>query len=135
MKIKALSVVAPSGTLIASGEKTLEVRRWHPHIAPDEDLLIIENRHYLRQDGEEDPDGHAVALVRVKTVRTFERTDIAAACASYYEEGWLTWELTDIRPVSCGQRIIAARGIYQVELGDVLLTSGTLDQEEQGREP
>ncbi len=135
MKIKALSVVTPSGTLIARGEKTLEVRRWYPDITPDEDLLIIENRHYLRQDGEEDPDGHAVALVRVKAVRAFERTDIAAACASYYEDGWLAWELTDIRPISCDQKVVAARGIYQVELGDVLLTSGTLEQEDQGREP
>ena len=122
MKIKALSVVAPSGTLIARGEKTLEVRRWHPDIAPDEDLLIIENRHYLRQDGEEDPDGHAVALVRVMTIRPFE-------------DGWLAWELTDIRPVLCDQKVVAARGLYQIELGDVLLTSGTLEQEEQGREP
>ena len=135
MKIKALSVVAPSGTFIARGNKTLEVRRWHPDIKPDEDLLIIENRHYLHQDSEEDPDGHAVALVRVKTVRTFERKDIAAACASYYEDGWLAWELTDIRPVSYDQKVVAARGIYQVELGDVLLTSITREQEVQGREP
>jgi len=134
LKIKALSVVAPSGTLIARGEKTLEVRRWHPDIAPDEDLLIVENRRYLCQDGEEDPDGHAVALVRVKTIRPFEEADIPAACASYYEDGWLAWELTDIRSVLCDQKVVAARGIYQIELDDVLLPSGTRKQEEQGRE-
>lgn len=128
MKIKALSVVAPSGSLIACGEKTLEVRRWQPDITPDEDLLIIENRNYLYQDGEEDPQGRAVALVRIKIVRKFEQTDIAAARASYYEDGWLAWELTDIRPVSYDQNIIAVRGIYQVEFDDVLLKDRTSEQ-------
>ncbi len=129
MKIKALSVVAPSGSLIASGQKVLEVRRWHPDIAPDEDMLIIENRRYLHQDGEEDPEGRAVAVVRVKLVRIFERKDIAAACASYYEEGWLAWELTDIRPVICDEKMRAARDIYHVEIDDAVLTSSAQGQE------
>jgi hypothetical protein len=46
----------------------------------------------------------------------------------------LAWELTDIRPVLCDQKVVAARGIYQVELDDVLLTSGTRKQEKEGRE-
>ncbi|WP_406736132.1 ASCH domain-containing protein [Thioclava sp. GXIMD4215] len=112
--MKALSIVAPGGARIACGEKTLEVRRWVPDLQPDEDLLIVENSRFLHIDGEEDQDGKAVAVVRVASVRPFRSTDIAAACASYYEDGWLAWELTNLRPISCSLPVLAARGIYEV---------------------
>lgn len=114
--MKALSIVAPSGSKIASGEKTLEVRRWKPGLQPHEDLLIVENERYLREDGEEDPDGRAVAVVKVKSVRPFLRTDIEAACANYFEEGWLAWELSDVRSVPDPRVVMAARGIYEVSI-------------------
>lgn len=112
--MKALSIVAPSGARISSGMKTLEVRRWAPNLHPDEDLMIVENSRFLHNDGDEDPDGKAVAIVRVAAVRPFQISDMAAACASYYEDGWLAWELTHIRPISCSQPVLAARGIYDV---------------------
>lgn len=106
----------PSGSRIASGEKTLEIRRWHPHLDPSQDLLIIENGRFLHADGDEDAAGVAVAIVRVKAVRAFTPDDIPAACASYFEAGWLAWELSDIRPLSRPFTARAARGIYEVEL-------------------
>lgn len=87
--MKALSIVAPGGSRIASGDKTIEVRRWPPELAPDDDLLIVENGIWLHQDGDEDPDGTAVAIVRVARVRPFTLADMAAACASSFAEGWL----------------------------------------------
>ncbi|WP_417839961.1 ASCH domain-containing protein [Tritonibacter scottomollicae] len=119
--MKALSIVAPGGARIASGEKTLEVRRWAPDLHPNENLLIIENSRFLHNDGEEVEDGKAVAFVRVATVRPFQSADIAAACASYYENGWLAWELTNIRPISYSQPVLAARGIYEVSVDLPLL--------------
>lgn len=113
--MKALSIVTPSGSRIASGQKTLEVRRWHPALSPNEDLLIVENRRFLHNDGEED-DGFAVAIVRVKAVRPFVVGDIEAACASSYAEGWLAWELGDVRAITPPLPVRAARGIYEVEL-------------------
>ena len=59
--IKALSVVALDGQLIAAGKKTIEVRRWIPDLSPEEDLLIIENLNYLMKDGDEES-GIAVAV-------------------------------------------------------------------------
>ncbi|MGN7746467.1 ASCH domain-containing protein [Pseudomonas sp. 22515] len=112
--MKALSIVRPSGSRIASGQKTLEVRRWHPDLQPTEDLLIVENGRFLHADGEVDDDGIAVAIVRVKAVRPFILADMEAACASYFEDGWLAWELSDIRPIS-PVTIRAARGIYEVD--------------------
>jgi len=113
--IKALSIVRPSGSRIASGEKTLEVRRWYPDLDPSEDLLIVENGRFLHNDGDEDFNGIAVAIVRVKAVRPFVLADMQAACASYFEDGWLAWELSDLRPVTHTVIIRAARGIYEVD--------------------
>lgn len=76
------------------------MRRWHPELAPTEDLLIVENKRFLHIDGDEDPEGMAVAIVRVKAIRPFEPQDVPAACARYYEDGWLAWELIDIRPLT-----------------------------------
>lgn len=116
--IKALSIVRPSGRRIASGQKTLEVRRWHPHLNPSQDLLIVENGRFLHADGDEDNEGVAVAIVRVKAVRPFVFTDMQAACARYFEHGWLAWELSDVRPVTHPASIRAARGIYEVDFNN-----------------
>jgi len=95
--------------------KTLEVRRWKPNLAPSEDLLIVENGYFLLDDGDHDDDGTPVAIVKVKAVRPFTLADMEAACASYFEEGWLAWELAYVRPVRSVARVVAARGIYELD--------------------
>lgn len=114
--MKAISIVAPSGLKIASSLKTLEVRRWSPNLRPDEDLLIVENDRFLRADGEEDQDGRAVAIVRIASVRPFLHSDMAAACANYFEEGWLAWEITNLRQITYSKPVLAARGIYELSV-------------------
>lgn len=113
--MKALSIVRPSGSRIALGEKTLEVRRWKPNLAPSEDLLIVENGRFLHDDGDHDENGTPVAIVKVKAVRPFTLADMEPACASYFEDGWLAWELAEMRPVQSAERVVAARGIYEVD--------------------
>jgi hypothetical protein len=113
--MKALSVVSPAGSRIAAGLKLIELRRWRPDLEPSEDLLIVENGRYLRGPDDEDPDGRAVAVVRVARVRPWRREDLSAAAAASFEEGWLAWELTDVRPVHAARPVRAARGIYEVE--------------------
>jgi len=120
-RIKALSIVAPGGSRIASGEKTLEVRRWRPNLGADEDLLIVENRCFLYRDGDIDPDGRAVAVVRISGVRAFTPNDIEAACASSYEDGWLAWEISHLRPIAKPFPAIAARKIYTLDVEDEFL--------------
>lgn len=56
----AISIVAPSGSYIAEGIKTLEIRSWRPNELPLKDLVIVENAHDLNQDGDEEL-GRAVA--------------------------------------------------------------------------
>jgi hypothetical protein len=116
MKYKALSIVYPSGSKIAAGEKVIEVRSWRPPSDFTEDLLIIENHNFLKVDGEVDPEGRAVAIVRIKNVRPYVESDIPLACASRWEPGYYSWELTDVRPLRGDEKVLAARGIYEVEL-------------------
>lgn len=118
-RIKALSIVRPSGSRIALGEKTLEVRRWRPNLAPFEDLLIVENDHFLYNDGDQDNNGVPVAIVKIRVVRPFIFSDMQSACASYFEDGWFAWELVVVRPVQSTQYVLAARGIYEVDFYDL----------------
>lgn len=114
--MRALSIVRPAGGRIASGQKTIEVRRWRPQLAAGEDLLIVENRRYLFVEGDEDPDGRAVAIVRVGDVRPWTLADLEASCATSFEEGWLAWELYDVRPVTSSTPVLAARRLYELAL-------------------
>lgn len=95
--------------------ESLEVRHWYPDLDPCEDLLIVESGRFLHREGDEEADGTAVAIVRVKAVRPFVQADMQAACASYFEEGWLAWELSELRPVTHQVTVRAARGIYEVD--------------------
>ncbi|MGD9540627.1 ASCH domain-containing protein [Methylocystis sp.] len=114
--IKAISVVRPGGSLIAAGKKTLEVRRWHPLLQLGENLLVVENNRFLK--GEDEDQGAAVAIVRVTAVRPFCKFDMALACASSFEEGWLAWVLSDVRSLAFPIPVAARRKIYEVELPD-----------------
>ncbi|WP_234407498.1 ASCH domain-containing protein [Pseudomonas bohemica] len=119
----------PNGSRIASGEKTLEIRCWRPDLAPTEDLLIVENGRFLHTDGDEDDDGIAVAIVRVKAVRPFVLADMQAACATHFSEGWLACELSDVRPITNPVTLRAARGIYDVDF------QLAIDANQPGEEP
>ncbi|MFK4825825.1 ASCH domain-containing protein [Paenochrobactrum sp. BZR 588] len=118
MKIKAISIVAPSGSMIVRGEKTLEVRRWRPDLSENEDLLVVENQHYLSPTKETDPDGYAIALIQIAGIRNFRHDDMKATCSSYYEDGWLAWEINNIRPLMRPFRAIAKRKIYLLEVDE-----------------
>lgn len=116
MKYQALSIVHPSGSKIASGEKTIEVRSWLPPKDLTGDLLIIENHRFLTKDGDVDEDGNVVAVVKIKNVRPYLESDIPAACATRWEPGYYSWELTEVRKVQTKQKVLAARGIYEVDV-------------------
>lgn len=118
MKLKALSIVYPGGQMIASGKKTIEVRSWRPPTDLTGDLLIVENHKFLKSEGELDPDGRPVAIVKIKNVRDYVESDIPAACASRWDPGYYSWELVDVRPVTSDEKVLAARGIYDLEIAE-----------------
>ena len=117
MIFKALSVVCPAGFQIANGEKTIETRRWEPDVLPLRDLLIIENEDRLSSgDMPADRNGRAVAIVDVIEVKKWARDELNAACASYWEDGWLGWKLANVRKIRSGCVVPAKLRIYEVEL-------------------
>lgn len=116
MKIRALSIAAPNGNRIAQGFKTIEVRSWRPDLEPSEDFLIVENSHHLKEEWDVDPEGRAVALAKVKTVREYQLEDMTSACATMWSDGYYSWLLYDVRPISYNHAVPAALGLYPVEL-------------------
>lgn len=123
--MKALSIVRPAGTQIANGQKTLEIRRWKPEIRAGEEILLVENEHFLTADGQEE-DGTAVAIITLGEIREFRPEDIPQACASYYEDGWLAWEIKTINKIDNPFSVRAARKLYEID--DPLIHSACLIQ-------
>jgi hypothetical protein len=117
MTFSALSVLAPAGDWIRAGRKTIEVRRWSPEKWLLRNLLIVQNSNRLSCDGlTSDPDGKVVAMVDVAMVRPWQKDDLVASVSDIFEEGWLAWELQNIRPVDYPLPVSACRKIYEVEL-------------------
>ncbi len=111
----ALSVVAPNGTRIAQGSKTLEVRSWQPEQLPLKDIVIVENQNYLTQDGDEEP-GLAVAIADILAVHPWRKDELEAACAGYWAEGYFAWEISNVRPINPPAAVMAKRKIYFIEI-------------------
>ena len=118
----ALSIVAPNGTNIAAGRKTLEIRSWCPPQLPLRDLLIIENRIFLTEEDQTDPDGIAIAVVDVEEVHAWQPTELAAACAAEWTAQMWAWQLTHVRSLNGALCLPARRKLYQVEI-DAKLTA------------
>ncbi len=112
---QALSIVAPNAMRIAQGIKTLEVRSWQPEQLPLKDLVIVENQHYLKHEGDEEQ-GVAVALVDVESVHVWQADEMDAACARYWAEGYFAWQLSHIRPIKNKIEVPAKRKIYLIEM-------------------
>lgn len=115
---QALSIVSPSGQRIARGEKVLEIRSWMPDVLPLKNLAIVENQHYLIEDGSEEL-GKWVALVDVVSVHPWQSYELEQACAQYWKEGYFAWVLTNIRPLKFPIDVCAKRKIYQIEVDPV----------------
>ena len=105
--INALSVKQPWANLIASGQNTIETRRWETDYRGE--LLIVSSRVPAIA-----PAGCALAVVRVVDCRPMTRADEPAACCRWYPGAW-AWVLEGARAVEPW----AVRGrlkIYRVEL-------------------
>ena len=117
MIYKCLSIVKPNGNNIASGIKTIEVRRWNPSLLPLRDLVIVENDNILTEKYPAE-NGRVVAMVDVVDVRPWEEKDMKASCVNVFENEWQAWVLSNIREISYPAAVPAKRKIYELELDD-----------------
>ncbi len=114
--LKALSVVRPWGSLIAKGTKSLEIRSWSPEKLPMQDIALVQNDVRLTANGQEDPNGIVVAIIDIVACRAWERSDCEnSGCdESEFEEGWLAWEITNVRELNRPIPATAKRGFYEL---------------------
>lgn len=112
---QVLSIVAPSAERIVQGIKTLEVRSWQPEKLPLKDLVIVENTHFLNNDGDEEM-GKVVALIDIESVHPWLAQEIDAACATDWADEYFAWVISNVRPLMQPIEGIAKRKLYRLEL-------------------
>lgn len=108
---QALSVVAPSGQWIVEGRKTLEIRSWLPDQWPLKDLLIVENKHFLNNTGDQEM-GTAIAWVDLESIHAWQQHEVEQACSAQWQTGYFAWVLVNLRPIEKPFAVLAKRKIY-----------------------
>lgn len=114
--MKALSLKQPWANMVASGEKTIETRRWQTHYRGD--ILIVSSKLPRIE-----PAGYALAIVRLVNCRPMTLEHEAAACCPIYPGGY-AWLLSDIRRIKPFP-VKGTLGLYDVDAREsdlILLT-------------
>ncbi|MFD2176090.1 ASCH domain-containing protein [Veronia pacifica] len=114
--MKALSVIKPWASMIAAGTKTLEIRSWKPDSLPMLNIALVENTVRLTEKGQHDLDGQIVAIIDVTACKPWIKADCRnAGCEdSQFEEGWLAWEISNVRPLKRPVNAVARRKFYDL---------------------
>lgn len=97
--IRAVCIRQPWASMIARGEKTIELRTWPTkHRGP---LLIVASKSpkLYKPNGDALPTGCAVCIVDVVDCRPAVATDAPAACCAI-EPGEFAWVLRNVREVA-----------------------------------
>jgi len=95
--MKALSIKQPWASLIASGQKTIELRTWHVDYRGD--LIICASSTPRRGTPYElGPLGVALCVVTLDDIVPASDLDAVAACESSIKPGEYAWHLSNVRP-------------------------------------
>ncbi|HUV65716.1 MAG TPA: ASCH domain-containing protein [Sedimentisphaerales bacterium] len=113
--MKAISVHQPFASLIASGEKTIETRKWRTSYLGELLIVSTQRKCELYPDL---PVGTALCIVDLIGCRKMEKQDEEWACCQYYK-GAYAWILTDVRRVAPFP-VRGKQGFYEVELPNFL---------------
>ena len=115
MIVNALSIVAPSVQRIVERTKIVEIRRWLPPEIPFFGLVLVENEIYLAEEGQEDPNGLARAIVDITGVHEWTREEAESQGVEWIPD-YVCWELSNVRhivpPIPC----VARRKIYKIDI-------------------
>ena len=103
--LKALSLKQPWANMVASGEKTIETRRWPTDYRGS--LLIVSSK-----SPDIPPAGYALAIATLVDCRRMTSSDEGAAKCRFYQ-GAYAWVLCDIRRVMPFP-VRGQLGIYEV---------------------
>lgn len=109
MKIKAISVKQPWASLITSGSKTIETRKWFTKYRGD--ILIVSSKSPRINNL---PTGQALCIAEIIDCRVMTYSDrVDARCEIY--PGAYSWVLGNIRPIK-PFAVKGQLGIYEVEI-------------------
>lgn len=115
MIVNALSIVSPFVQCIVAGKKIVEIRRWLPPKIPFLNLVLVENEIYLTEEGQEDPNGLARAVVDIIGVHGWTREEAESQGIDWIPD-YVCWELSNVRhivpPIPC----VARRKIYKIDI-------------------
>lgn len=94
----ALSVRQPWASLLAWGEKSIEVRSWSTTSRGR--ILVHASGRDMVEDGITIPAGYAIATVELVDVRPLTHADLEAACMDAMPDGpHFAWVLRDAREI------------------------------------
>ena len=115
MIVDALSIVSPSVQRIVAGKKGVEIRRWLPPEIPFLNLVLVENEIYLTEDGQEDPNGLARAVVDITGVYEWTHQEAESQGVAWIPN-YVCWELSNVRGVEPPIPCVARRKIYKIDI-------------------
>ncbi len=115
MVVDALSIVSPSVQSIVAGKKVVEIRRWLPPELPFFDLVLVENELYLTEEGQEDSNGLARAVVDIIGVHEWTCAEAESPGVDWMPN-YVCWELSNVRPIVPPIPCVAKRKIYKIDL-------------------
>ncbi len=115
MIVNALSIVSPSVQNILVGKKGVEIRRWLPPEIPFFNLVLVENEIYLTEEGREDPNGLARAIVDITGVHEWSQEE-AESQGLEWIPNYVCWELSNVRCIEPPIRCVARRKIYKIDV-------------------
>ena len=113
--VNALSIVSPSVQNILAGKKVVDIRRWHPPEIPFFNLVLVENEIYLTEDGQEDLNGLARAVVDITGVHDWTPKE-AKSQGIEWIPNYFCWELSNVRRIEPPIRCVARRKIYKIDI-------------------
>lgn len=105
--MKALSIKEPYASLIMSGKKTIETRKWTTNYRGD--ILLCASK-----NPKSEISGKAFAIARLLTIREMLPCDVPAACCDVYP-GAYSWFLTDLILLQTPIEVKGKLGLFDVD--------------------
>lgn len=106
--MKALSVRQPWASMIAAGQKTIEVRTWRTNYRGP--LVICAS---AKPHGDL-PTGIVTAIANLVNVRPITHYDASSACCDVDPSTEFAWMLADVRPVEFIEPVKGQLGLFSL---------------------
>lgn len=120
MKYQAISILNPAVENILNGSKSIEIRSWHPETMPLNNVILVQNEKYLKNQMDVDF-GVAMAIVDFVSVREwlyedYLRQNQDTTLNKPWFSGYFVWEIKNVRPLHKPIPCLARKGIYTLDL-------------------